>query len=249
MNPSISNARIDKDTGHRQPGSATLVILLVGAIAVSAIAMYAIQQKRLDDQRRALDTARTQLAEIRQDAVVQIAAARADAFELKRRIGTVRRESAGQLRLAQRRIDQLIASLEQEILVAPLTPLADGRYFVYVSAAAIGEHPRIIIDRARFLTGRAAERAAAERGDEVTDAYYIVNDEPDLSTLAFSADAVVRIAGRHTNGNATLGIDPRTWLRAVQTQKDVNDYGSISNGYWITVDGGQVVLIEEQWVP
>ena len=164
---------------------------------------------------------------------------------LQRRLGQLRRSSAESGRLAETRI----ALLEGQILGGRSTRLGDGRYFGYFSAAAVDEHPRVLVDLARFLTGLKAEQAAAQRGDEMTNAYYVVNDEPNLSMLVVSPDANVLIVGPKTDFQSALSVNLSSWLTAVKTGLNLNDYSSIHNGYWITIDGGQVVRLEEQWVP
>jgi hypothetical protein len=63
------------------------------------------------------------------------------------------------------------------------------------------------------------------------------------------SDATVLVVGRLTNANATIRVDLSVWLRDVQTQTNPNAYSHVHNGHWTTVDGGQVVRLEEQSVP
>jgi len=241
MEPKVTT---DERPPSRPRGSAGLIAaLIVVAIVASGISLYAWQQARIRDRELALETTRTELAQARSDAAADRAAAIADASRLRERIRELRGASAELLQA-----DRRITLLEDQLLAAPATSLGDGRYFGYVSAAGV-EHPRILVDLARFLTGQAAEDAAAARGDQVLNAYYVVNDEPDLSSLAVSPDAKVLIVGPDTNAEATLSVDLATWLRAVQTGSNLNDYNNIHDGYWFSIEGGQIVRLDEQWVP
>ena len=84
---------------------------------------------------------------------------------------------------------------------------------------------------------KAAEEAAAERGDEVNNDYYIVNDNPRLRTLVARGDTVVRVLD---------GGEPD--LR----ETNVADFAverSAGAGLWVTVEDGIVTEIEQQFVP
>ena len=127
--------------------------------------------------------------------------------------------------------------------------LPDDRYFVYakaVSEGAVG--PELTFDLAYFLEDEAAQEAATEHGGEVTDGYYIVNDNPKLRTMALAPDASVRYVPEGTCCEPKTGsLD--AWSAAVngttQTDYPNMDY----TGWWVTVQGGEIVRITQQWVP
>jgi hypothetical protein len=72
-------------------------------------------------------------------------------------------------------------------------PSAGSRDFGYFRAV-LGTSPvRLSFDQAEFLTGAAANEAAAAHGEQtpVPNDYYIVNDNPRLRTRTVAGDAVV----------------------------------------------------------
>jgi hypothetical protein len=127
--------------------------------------------------------------------------------------------------------------------------LEDGRYFVFVKKLH-GTPPdaTMTFDLAYLLTGDAANQAAADHGDEtpVPNDYYIVNDNPRLRTMPVSP---------------TVQIDPIDWTNCCEpTSVPYADWAaSLTHPtdallgtqvpYWITVTDGQIVTIEEQYLP
>jgi hypothetical protein len=125
----------------------------------------------------------------------------------------------------------------------------DGRSFVYVKEVLQGvAGPELTFDLAEFLTDEAAQEAAAARGDEVTNGYYIVNDNPRLRTMPISTDAVVRYVPEGTCCQLKAG-NLEAWSEAVNGTAQ-SDYPNMRyTGWWITVGGGEIVRIAQQWVP
>jgi len=127
--------------------------------------------------------------------------------------------------------------------------LPDERYFVYakaVSEGAVG--PELTFDLAYYLTDEAAQEAAAEHNEEVTDGYYIVNDNPKLRTMALSPDATVRYVPEGTCCKPKAGnLD--AWSAAVNGTAQTDYPNMEATGWWIGVEGGEIVRITQQWVP
>ena len=127
--------------------------------------------------------------------------------------------------------------------------LPDERYFVYakaVSEGAVG--PELTFDLAYYLTDEAAQEAAAEHNEEVTDGYYIVNDNPKLRTMALSPDAIVRYVPEGTCCTLKAGnLD--AWSAAVNGTAQTDYPNMEATGWWIGVEGGEIVRITQQWVP
>lgn len=128
--------------------------------------------------------------------------------------------------------------------------LEDGRHFVYVRRAS---HPdtgpvTVKFDLAYFYTGGQAEQKAAERGDEVVNDYYIVNDNPRLRTLPIADVVEVRyvLASRCCELQA-WDIDP--WLEAVGLSTNPSDHPGKNVPWWFTVEDGQIIRIEQQYLP
>ncbi len=116
--------------------------------------------------------------------------------------------------------------------------LEDGRHFGFWETFEIGDTIAYgEFDLAQFLTGAAAEAAAAERGDEVNNDYYIVNDNPRLRTLIAEGDTVVRVL----EGGTPDLLDSNVADFAVERSPDA--------GFWVTIEGGIVTEIEQQFVP
>jgi hypothetical protein len=127
--------------------------------------------------------------------------------------------------------------------------LEDGRHFVYVKGASRpdGDMTKIRFDLAYFYQGIRAEQEAAERGDEVVNDYYIVNDNPRLRTLPLADEVEVEyipigLCCELQPGN----ID--AWLEAIR-ETNQTDYEGKNVPWWLTVEGGEVTRIEQQYLP
>lgn len=132
------------------------------------------------------------------------------------------------------------------------TDLADGRHPTYLHG--VDQAGRTLtVDVIQFLTGQAAIDAHdADHPDEPggpPNDYYIVNVNPRLRTLEVAADVTVSLVRLHEDGDADLG--PGTWA-------ELTDYLAVDppeddrlswNPYWITLEDGIVVAIEEQYLP
>jgi hypothetical protein len=135
----------------------------------------------------------------------------------------------------------------------PATDLEDGRHFGYVRAL----HPdgEMRFDLADFLTGDEATHAAEEHGDEAPppNDYYIVNDNPRLRTLALAPDADIEVFDWNRCCDDTVSIDVADLRRAIASGPDgVEVDGALVHGngpWWLTLEGGVVTKIEEQFLP
>ena len=150
------------------------------------------------------------------------------------------------------------ASVAPSPTVAPTsaTPspaaLGDGRRFGLIVGAA-GMPPGSVtlrVDVARFLTGDAADHAAAARGEPtpVPNGYFIVNDDP--TPLKWPVAPSVKV--RYIPENMCCEVQPGTlegFLAAVEGTA-MTDYPSLATTYWwLTVKDGRVVAIEQQYLP
>lgn len=127
--------------------------------------------------------------------------------------------------------------------------LEDGRHFVYVESATQRENGTTTVrfDLAYFYRGDRADQEAAERGDEVVNDYYIVNDNPRLRTLPLADDVEVEYIPESFCCELRPGsID--AWLEAV-LETNPTDYGGKDVPWWFTVEGGDITLIEQQYLP
>lgn len=128
---------------------------------------------------------------------------------------------------------------------SPDPVLEDGRHFVFARSAR-DDPASLRFDLAEFLTDQEAEEAAEDRGDEAFDGYYIVNDNPRLRTLPV-ADAV-RV--RYIPISACCDLVEGTWDQFAEAvngtaQTDLD----ASAPWWVTVRGGQIMRIEQQYLP
>jgi hypothetical protein len=135
---------------------------------------------------------------------------------------------------------------------APTPAIEDGRHFTFLSAIDTGDPTTVTFDLAYFYTGEEAAEVAAERGDESPppNDYYIVNDNPRLRTVPVADDAELRILdwANCCEGFITGSIDEL----AAAMEADDDPYGGpyrYTSPFWLTVEDGQIVLIEEQYLP
>ena len=128
--------------------------------------------------------------------------------------------------------------------------LDEGRHFVFVKGLPGAPPDRMTFDLAEFLTGDAAAQAAAEHGDESPppNDYYIVNDNPRLRTLPIAPDAELRILDWADCCSSFLAGDLGLLADALAHGDPTGTYRPTSP-FWITVEGGAIVTIEEQYLP
>ena len=136
---------------------------------------------------------------------------------------------------------------------APAT-LADGTYFGFVERIDTGSDA-MAFDLACFYTGDEANEQAAQRGDEVPvpNDVYIVNDNPATRDVPVDPGTELRLI----DWNACCETSAAAELDALATAVAQGDFvefdgfryaGGLSP-YWITIEGGRVMLIEEQYLP
>ena len=137
-------------------------------------------------------------------------------------------------------------------------PIADGRHFGYLSSVDVSSTPATVqVDVAEFLSGEEANVAAAEdgaiaEGESVPNDYYIRNEAKDVVTLDVSGD--VRVTHIQCPASCTDGIpgqfDAFAASFADTGEKTLADeYRGAQSQYWITVREGEIVAIDEQYLP
>ena len=132
--------------------------------------------------------------------------------------------------------------------------LEDGRHFGSVRSVdpAAGT---IEFDLAYFLSGKEADRAYQEAtGDTgpVPNDHFVVNDNPMLRTLTLAPDVRLRLLDWNRCCDTFFDGDLSLFDQAIAEQADVTDGDLIYRGqssWWITVEGGLVTQIEEQYSP
>ncbi|MGZ8630402.1 MAG: hypothetical protein ACXWZF_05480 [Actinomycetota bacterium] len=123
--------------------------------------------------------------------------------------------------------------------------LGDGRYFVSVESAT-ATPGSLRFDLAEFLTGTDAEEAAQDHGDEVVSGYYIVNDNPRLRRMPVSSTVEVR----YIPVSRCCELVPGDWDAFVGAVDGTTqtDYDA-SAPWWITIRGGTIVSVDQQYLP
>jgi hypothetical protein len=128
----------------------------------------------------------------------------------------------------------------------PEPVIEDGRHFVFVKRMKDGG---MTFDLAEFYTGEAANEIAGERGDEVPvpNDVYIVNDNPKLRTVPVAADSTIRALKWSQCCDVFVELSYDEFAGYVAHPTD--DFHGASSPYWIRVQDGEIVKVEEQYLP
>jgi hypothetical protein len=128
----------------------------------------------------------------------------------------------------------------------PAPEIEDGRHFVFVKRTKDGS---VTFDLAEFYTGAQANLIAGERGDEVPvpNDVYIVNDNPKLRTVPVADGAKIMVYDWSMCCDSYTSISYDEFAGYIGSPTD--DFHGTSSPYWIRVQGGQIVKIEEQYLP
>jgi hypothetical protein len=134
--------------------------------------------------------------------------------------------------------------------------IEDGKNFAFIkSLDTSASPPTVTYDLAYFLTGDAATQAAKDHGDEAPppNDYYIVNDNPKLRTVALAPDARLVLLDWNHCCDTTFDGDLTEFAGAVDRDAEVTSDGDVYKGrqspYWLIARNGQIVRIEEQYLP
>lgn len=119
--------------------------------------------------------------------------------------------------------------------------LPDGKWFGYVAAA---DDHSLEFDLACWFTGKAADRAAKEAGDEspVPNGYYVSNTNDALRTVEVGSKASVVWYPNVGDPSSETTSSLAEWVAQTADRQ-------FSLGVWLTVSGGEVTHIQEQWIP
>ncbi|HEV8058109.1 MAG TPA: hypothetical protein VGQ01_06390, partial [Actinomycetota bacterium] len=136
---------------------------------------------------------------------------------------------------------------------APET-LADGTYFGFLESLDVDTGVSTF-DLACFYTGEEANQQAAARGDEVPvpNDVYIVNDNPATRDVPVDPSAELLLidwnACCETGPGATLDGLASALGHKNFVEIDGWKYAGSLSPYWVTIANGQIVGIEEQFLP
>ncbi|HLS44503.1 MAG TPA: hypothetical protein VK045_03620 [Ornithinicoccus sp.] len=118
--------------------------------------------------------------------------------------------------------------------------LPDGEWFGLVKSTSDSE---VEFDLACWFTGDAAAAAAAEDGEESPppNDYYVRNRNDRTRDLPVAADATVTFYRTGDPQSEEEG-DFHAWVHVLDERGNYF-------GIWLVMESGEVVSIEEQWVP
>ncbi len=130
-------------------------------------------------------------------------------------------------------------------------PATSERQFCFMRTGTWeGATPQLTVDYAQLLSGDEAAAAATARGSESPppNDYFIVNDNNKLRTIAANPKIKVTVT------SMAEGIEPAGYQMPFGEWYDVligmSSNNFVKDGpYWITIKGGVIVAIEEQFLP
>ncbi len=131
--------------------------------------------------------------------------------------------------------------------------LADGRSPVYLTGIDVSGRS-VTFDLIEFLTGDAAKKAWQKDNpgsgqDGPDNDYYIVNDNPKLRTLPVAATVSVNVLDMTSGAGTDTKQISFADLPAYLAELKPDDRRLSYNPFWLTVQNGQIVKIEEQFIP
>jgi hypothetical protein len=94
----------------------------------------------------------------------------------------------------------------------------------------------------------AVEDGVIEPGESVPNDYYIRNREKDAISVDLAEDVVLVVVDWANCCDAIAG-DLQRFADAFTTEDPTGAHARSRSPYWVTVDGGQVVEIEELYLP
>ena len=134
------------------------------------------------------------------------------------------------------------------------TILPDDTYFGYVERLDTVSGA-LAFDLACFYTGEEANRQAAARGDEVPvpNDVYIVNGNTTIRNLTVDPSVKLKLIDWNRCCDPTPGADLDDFASALGNEDFVEiggrSYAGSLSPYWVTIEGGIVTRIEEQFLP
>lgn len=136
-------------------------------------------------------------------------------------------------------------------IAASIAELDDGRHAVYLHEVDIDART-VTFDRIQFLTGKEASAAWDGEGDGPPNDFLILNDRPDTRTATVSSGVDVRLLWLDEDGDPAL--DEGSWAElpdyfAMFANGDADTPELSAYPFWLTIEGGVITAIEEQYVP
>ena len=137
---------------------------------------------------------------------------------------------------------------------APPTPkaeLEDGRHFGYIKRVDF-QTSTVVFDLAYLLKGEQANQAAAAHGYEtpVDNDYFIVNDNPRLRTFTMSPHVQILLLNWTRCCNTFFQANRRHFEASFKIKHFTgSNYQGTYGSYWLTIEDGAVVRIQNQYQP
>jgi hypothetical protein len=177
------------------------------------------------------------------DAIAQRDAAKGEVVTLNDRLSGLRSRLT-EARAQVAALEDTVSAAEAELgaMLGPALP--DGKHFgALIAVGANQEPPRLVIDIERWFTDQAAVDAAIEDGitvDPGINGYYIRNENPRWRTIEIDPAAKVSLTV-YPYGQID---DPQ-----IVSLERFADLAIDWSEYWITMEDGKVVAIEQQYIP
>lgn len=128
----------------------------------------------------------------------------------------------------------------------------DGRHFTYIKDVyTVDGSTILVVDYAQMLTGDEAAAAATAAGEESPPPhdYFIVDENMLLRTFPVDTTINVRLTSK-SDGVQPEGYDVGFGVWQDMFAGTTADAGIVRVvPYWITVEGGVIMAIEEQYLP
>jgi hypothetical protein len=140
------------------------------------------------------------------------------------------------------------ARAELRAMVGPALP--DGKHFgALIAVGATQDPPRLVIDIEQWFTDQEAREAALEDGappwDAGTGGFYIRNESPRWRTIEVDPGAKVSVSTSVEYPTERSVVSLSRFAELFRSDEGFPE----SSPYWITMKGGKVVAIEEQYIP
>lgn len=234
---------ISEEPEHRVEGGRRVIAFVVAlALLAASITALSVIVVRQGAELRDRDTQVATLQAQRTNTLEEMAAL----SETNRRLRDRLAANTGELR---EELDEARRDLVS--MVGPALP--EGRHFGLLIAVGVDQSPpRLIIDVEQWFTDEAADQAASEDGalypgqTHVENGYYIRNENPRWR--------VVKVDPRTMVALTTFPFGQIDQPLMVGFERFTHLYARDAHGlrlfpYWITVRDGQIVAIEEQFIP
>jgi len=222
-----NGSRATHPGGRRHPITVTVALIVVAGLIGGAL-VFAWDRTASPDQSGALA-----------DAVAQRDAAQDQVAVLTDRLEGLR-SSLTEVRDQATDLEGRLSAAQAELVSMIGPALPDGKHFgALIAVGAAQEQPRLMIDIEQWYTDQAAFDAAEKDGVILDHPYYIRNENPRWRTIEIDPTAKV-----------SLTVYPYGQIDDPQIVS-LERFADLSLGwseYWITMEHGRVVAIEQQYI-